>query len=251
MTDNQKIQKKGEPVAKVIARCGYCSKREADRLILEGRVKVNGININTPLVFITDQSIKIDNKLLNQKEKTKLWLFNKPAGYIVSNNDPQKRKSIYEILPQTLPRVVPVGRLDINTEGLLLLTNDGKLANFIAHPSNGWIRQYRVKVHGFLNDNVNFDKYAKKGVVIDGVKYAPFKITIEKTNNSTNFWLKIAITEGKNREVRNIMEYLDFKIQKLIRISFGPFQLGSMPTGAIKSVNEKALKSILGNKYIF
>lgn len=241
------MEVKGERVAKVIANCGYCSKREAERLIAEGAVKVNGEVITKPTVFITDQSIKIHNKLLNRDVKTKMWLFNKPKGYIVTNNDPQKRKTIYEILPKSLPRVITVGRLDMDTEGLLLLTNNGDLAKYIAHPSTAWSRQYRVKVHGFL-DKINFEKLEKKGIVIDGVKYAPVKISIEKESNTTNTWLKVTIKEGKNREVRKIMEYFNLKVMRLIRVSFGPFHLGKLPSGTVKPVSKQALKDAIGNK---
>ena len=244
MTD----EKKGIPVAKVIARCGYCSKREAERLIKEGAVKVNGVVIDSPVVFITDQSIKIHNKLLQKPENTKLWLFNKPRGYLVSNGDSKNRNTIYDILPKSLPRVVAVGRLDMNTEGLMLLTNDGKLANFISHPSNRWLRTYRVKVHGFWKD-IDFSKYEKKGITVNGMKYAPFKVKIEGNSESTNTWLKITVSEGRNREVRNIMEHFRLTVMRLIRISFGSFNLGSLPVGAVKQVPDKVLKSILGSKY--
>jgi 23S rRNA pseudouridine2605 synthase len=239
--------KKGEPIAKVIARRGYCSRREAERLIKDGDVKVNGTVINTPLVFITDESIKVKDKLLNPQEKTKLWLFNKPKGYLVSNSDLQNRKTIYDILPASIPRVVSVGRLDMNTEGLLLLTNDGKLANFIAHPSTAWKRVYRVKAHGFWKE-IDFLKYEKKGVIIDGIKYAPFKIEVEKSSDTTNVWLRVTVTEGKNREVRKIMDFLKLTVMKLIRISFGTFNLGNLPSGAVKPIPEKVLKSAIGNK---
>ena len=238
---------KGERIAKVIARHGYCSRREAERLILEGAVKVNGEIISSPAVLITDQSIKINNKLLNRKEETKMWLFHKPKGYIVTNKDPQGRKTIYDILPKNLPRVITVGRLDMDTEGLLLLTNNGELARYIELPSTGWSRQYRVKVHGDIN-KIDFETLAKKGVTINDIKYAPVKITIEKDNGTTNKWLKITINEGKNREIRNIMEYFNLRVVRLIRVSFGPFHMGSLPTGAIKPVTAKALRESIGNK---
>jgi 23S rRNA pseudouridine2605 synthase len=241
------MEKKGEPIAKVIARCGYCSRREAERLIKDGDVKVNGVIIDSPLVFITDESIKIKNKPLNSKQEAKLWLFNKPKGYLVSNDDPKKRKTIYELLPSNMPRVVSVGRLDMNTEGLLLLTNDGKLANFISHPSTAWKRVYRVKVHGFWNE-INFSKYEKGGIVIDGIKYAPFKVEIEKGSTSTNVWLKITITEGKNREIRKIMDYFRLTVMKLIRVSFGQFNLRNLPIGAIRQVPQNVLKKFFPHK---
>jgi 23S rRNA pseudouridine2605 synthase len=242
-------EKKGTPIAKEIARRGYCSRREAEKLITEGYVKVNGVVIESPLVFITDQSIKIKNVLLKPREKTKLWLFNKPRGYIVSTKDTKNFKTIYDILPSDMPRLVPVGRLDVNTEGLLLLTNDGKLANFIAHPSTAWKRVYRVKAHGFWR-NINFSKYEKHGLTIDGVKYAPFEISVERDSDSTNVWLRVTIREGKNREVRNIMEYFGLTVARLIRVSFGTFNLGNLPASGLKPIADKVLKMSLGNKFI-
>jgi 23S rRNA pseudouridine2605 synthase len=241
-------EKRGDPIAKVIARRGYCSRREAERLITEGKVKVNGATIDTPLTFITDESIKVNDKLLNPPEKTKVWLFNKPRGYIVSSNDPEKRKTIYSVLPSELSKAIPIGRLDVNTEGLMLLTNNGKLANFISHPTTAWKRVYKVKVHG-LWDKIDFSRYEKSGLKIDGIRYAPFKITVDRESETTNAWLKITITEGKNREVRKIMEHFRLTVMKLIRISFGTFNLGSLPTGAVKPAPDKVLKLALGNKF--
>ncbi len=241
------MDKKGERLAKVIARCGYCSRREAEKLILDGDVKVNGAIVTKLATNITDESIKIKNKLLDKNVKTKMWLFNKPKGYIVTNKDPQGRRTIYSILPKNLPRVITVGRLDMDTEGLLILTNNGELARYIELPSTGWSRQYKVKVHGSL-EKINFNTLAKKCIVIDGIKYAPIKITIEKNNNTTNTWLKVTITEGKNREVRKIMEHLNLRVVRLIRVSFGPFHLGNLQKGFVKAVSLKAIKSAIGNK---
>lgn len=240
---------KGQRVAKVIANSGYCSKRCAEKLIEEGRVKVNGKIIDTPIFFITDQSIKIDNKLLKKREKTKMWIFNKPKGYIVTNNDPQGRKNIYNLLPKNMPRVISVGRLDMDTEGLLLLTNNGDLSRYIEHPKTAWTRQYLVKVHGNIKKLVSsVDKIAKNGIIIDGMKYSPAKITIEKQSETTNNWLKISITEGKNREVRKIMNHFGLRVIKLKRTSFGPFHLGNLVVGAVKPVPDKVLKEAIGNK---
>ena len=239
---------KGERLAKVIARTGYCSRREAEQLIIDGDVKVNGEVCTNCATLITDESIKINNKLLNPKEKTKLWIFNKPKGYIVTRNDPQKRKNIFSILPTELKKTITVGRLDMDTEGLLLLTNNGELSRYIELPTTGWTRQYKVKVHGNLERiEKNFEKLAQRGITIDNVKYSPMKLSIISKGN-TNAWLKISITEGKNREVRNIMQYFGLQVMKLIRISYGPFNLGSIPTGCVKSVHNQALKDAIGNK---
>ncbi len=242
---------KGERIAKVIANSGYCSRRGAEKLILEGRVKVNGKTIDTPVVLITDQSIKIDNKLLPRRKKTKLWIFNKPKGYIVTNSDPKGRKNIYSLLPKNMPRVISIGRLDMDTEGLLLLTNNGDLSRYIEHPATAWTRQYLAKVHGNTGMLVsNIERVGKNGLVVNGIKYAPVKITIEKQSESTNTWFRVTITEGKNKEVRNIMDYFGLKVVKLKRISFGPFQLGRLEVGKVKLVPDKVLKEAIGNKLV-
>lgn len=243
------MDKKGNRIAKVIANSGYCSRRDAEKLIADGAVKVNGKTIDSPAILITDQSIKINNKLLERREKTKLWIFNKPKGFIVTNRDPKNRQTIYDLLPKNMPRVITVGRLDMDTEGLLLLTNNGDLARYIEHPNTAWSRQYRVKVHGSIDKlEKNINILMKKGITVDGIKYAPIKISIEKKSETTNTWLKITITEGKNREVRKIMEYFGLRVVKLIRVSFGPFHLGNMLTMAIKSIPNKSIKAAVGNK---
>lgn len=239
---------KGERIAKVIARTGYCSRREAEKLILDGDVKVNGEVCKNCATLITDESIKINNKLLNPKEKTKLFIFNKPKGYIVTRNDPQERKNIFSILPQELKKSITVGRLDMDTEGLLLLTNNGELSRYIELPTTAWTRQYKVKVHGNLERiEKNFEKLAKRGITINNVRYAPMKLSVISRGN-TNAWLKISITEGKNREVRNIMQYFGLQVMKLIRTNYGPFSLGTLPVGSVKAVHNQALKDAIGNK---
>jgi len=237
---------KGERIAKVIARSGYCSRREAERLIMAGEVKVNGKVIDSPALNITDQTIKINNKLLQTKEPTRLWVFHKPKGTIVSHDDPSKRLSVFELLPPTMPRVIAVGRLDINTEGLLLLTNNGDLSKYISHPSTEWTRRYRVRVYGKIN-KARFDSLAKKGAIIDGIKYAPIKIEIDKERDF-NSWLNISIIEGKNREIKKVMEFLGLQVNRLIRVSFGPFHLGSLRAKGLREVPMKTLKELVGNK---
>jgi 23S rRNA pseudouridine2605 synthase len=241
------MKRKGERIAKVIASCGYCSRREAERLVCGGDVKVNGVVVTNPATLIVDQSVKIRNKLISEKKAARLWLFNKPKGYIVTNSDPEQRKTIYNILPKDLPRVIAVGRLDINTEGLLLLTNNGELARYIALPSTGWSRQYRAKVHGSLK-GVDFETLGRKGIVIDGMRYTPMRVSVERESETTNTWLKVTITEGKNREIRKIMEHFNLDVVRLIRVSFGPFHLGKMASGAVKGVSAKVLRDAIGNK---
>ncbi|MFT5703535.1 MAG: 23S rRNA pseudouridine2605 synthase, partial [Rickettsiales bacterium] len=229
---------KGQRVCKIIARSGFCSRREAEVLIADGRVKVNGVVIDTPATLITDHSIKIDDKLINEKAPAKIWIFHKPRGLITSNSDPKARKNIFEALPKSLPRVVTIGRLDINTEGLLLLTNDGGVARHIELPSSGWTRIYRARVYGIIN--MERLKKLQKGIIIDGVKYAGIKIEMEQERDF-NSWLKISLTEGKNREIKKVLEYFGLKVSRLIRISFGPFHLGNLPVGSVKDVHRATL----------
>ena len=236
----------GERIAKVIARCGHCSRREAERLIADGCVKVNGQVITSPAINITDQSIKINNKLLNTKEKTRVWLFNKPKGSVVSTTTDKKVPTVFDLLPKNMPRVIAVGRLDINTEGLLIFTNNGELSSYISSPKTAWTRHYRVRVHGKLNKK-RFEALEKNGPVIDGIKYKPVKIVVEKEGESTNSWLKVSINEGKNREVKNIMKDLGLEVTRLIRVGFGPFHLGNLGTGMLKEVPMKNLKELIGN----
>jgi 23S rRNA pseudouridine2605 synthase len=248
----ENTKKNGERIAKVIANSGYCSRRDAEKLIEDGLVKVNGVIINTPAFMITDEAIKIRNKLLPRGERMKMWIFYKPRGFMVTNRDPQGRKTIYDILPPGLPRVIAVGRLDMDTEGLLLLTNNGSIARYIEHPANGWTRQYRVKVHGPLNKlRANLESLARDGIAIDGMRYLPLKISIEKESDTTNTWLLISLKEGKNREVRNIMERFGLVVTRLIRTSFGPFHVGNMAAGEIKPVARKAMEGALGDRVKF
>ena len=243
--ENQQV-KKGQRFAKIIANSGYCSRRDAERLIEDGLVKVNGQVIDNPATLITDQSIKINNKLINPKQNPKIWIFHKPKNTIVSNNDPQNRKTIFEILPENLPRVITIGRLDINTEGLLLLTNNGDISRHIELPKTARSRVYRVRVFG----KINMDELQKleKGIRIDGIKYGSIKIELEK-EGSFNSWLKVTLKEGKNREIKKVLEHFGLQVNRLIRISFGPFHLGNLAVGQIKTVDNKVLKSFLGELF--
>ena len=236
-----------ERIAKYLARCGVASRREAEKLIAQGRITINGQEITSPAYLINgDENILFDGEKINKKEKTRLWLYHKPAGLIVSHKDEKNRNTIFNNLPATLPRVISVGRLDLNSEGLLLLTNDGELSRALELPSNGWSRRYRVKVHGHLN--LTRLEELEKGTTIDGITYQPCKITID-SKQATNAWLTISLTEGKNREIRKLMSSIDLEVARLIRISYGPFQLGSLKEGEVKEIPGKVLKEQLGKSF--
>ncbi|WP_395661308.1 pseudouridine synthase [Aestuariivirga sp.] len=237
----------GERIAKVIARAGLCSRRDAERLVGEGRVKLNGKVLTTAATNVTAKDVVlVDNLPLPQKEETRLWRYHKPAGLVVSNRDPEGRPTVFQKLREQLPRVLSIGRLDINTEGLLLLTNDGELARFLELPATGWIRRYRVRAFGHVEEAALAK--LEKGVEIDGVRYGPVEAKIERVQGD-NSWLTIAIREGKNREVKRICEHLGLQVNRLIRTGFGPFQLAELPRGGIEEVPTRAMKSSIGEKF--
>ena len=235
---------KGERIAKVVARAGVCSRREAERYIEQGRIAVNGQVLTSPAVTVlpTDK-ITVDQKPLPEKEKTRVWRYHKPAGLITSHKDPQGRPTVFDSLPETLPRVISIGRLDFNSEGLLLLTNDGELARRIELPSTGWVRRYRVRIHGEMTPDI-MEKLAQ-GICIDGIRYAGVQVVVDKKQGS-NTWLTVSLKEGKNREIRKLMEFFDLQVTRLIRIAYGPFQLGTLPEGGIDEVKTKVLIEQLG-----
>lgn len=237
----------GERIAKVIARAGVCSRRDAERLVTEGRVKVNGQILGTAATNVTRRDVVlVDGQPLPQQDETRLWRYHKPAGLVVSHRDPQGRPTVFEKLREQLPRVVSIGRLDINTEGLLLLTNDGGLARFLELPASGWIRHYRVRAFGQVSDQQL--AAIAKGVEIDGVRYGPIEAKIERVQGG-NCWLTIAIREGKNREVKRICEHLGLQVNRLIRTGFGPFQLGDLARGGIEEVPPRVMKSNIGPSF--
>lgn len=236
-----------ERIAKYLSRSGVCSRREAERLIAQHRVTVNGETVETPAFNIEGtENIRLDGEKIAVPEITRLWLYHKPVGLVTSHKDTQGRPTVFDNLPDGLPRVISVGRLDLNSEGLLLLTNNGDLSRALELPQNGWSRRYRVRVHGFLNK----DKLAEleKGAVVDGVHYGSVKVTIDSEQGS-NAWLTITLNEGKNREIRKLMKSVGLEVARLLRLSYGPFQLGSLKKGEVREVPQKVLREQLGGKF--
>src|SRR5262245_39851967 len=237
-----------ERIAKAIARAGLCSRREAETWIAAGRVAVNGEVIASPARNVTAlDRVTVDGQPLPRRERTRLFLYHKPRGLLTSHADPGGRPTIFTALPKGLPRLISVGRLDINTEGLLLLTNDGALARVLELPATGWLRRYRVRAHG----RVGQDQLERltAGITVDGVHYGPIEATLDRAQGS-NVWLTFAIREGKNREVRNVLGHLGLAVNRLIRVSFGPFQLGELPVGAITEIKTRTLREQLGERVI-
>jgi 23S rRNA pseudouridine2605 synthase len=231
-------------IAKVMARAGLCSRRDAEDWIAAGRVAVNGQTIASPAVNVTARDrVTIDGKPMPQRERTRLFLYNKPVGLVTTNADPQGRSTVFDALPAGLPRLMSVGRLDIGTEGLLLLTNDGGLARVLELPDTQWLRRYRVRAHGRISQ-AELDRL-RDGISIDGVSYGPIEATLER-EQGTNMWLGFAIREGKNREVRNVLGHLGLQVNRLIRVAFGPFELGELREGTVVEVETSALRAALG-----
>lgn len=230
----------GERIAKRIARAGHCSRRDAERLIGERRVSVNGKILETPACVVGPaDTIAIDGKPLAAAEAPRLFLYHKPAGLVTTARDEKGRKTVFDNLPKGLPRVVSVGRLDLNSEGLLLLTNDGGLARHLELPANGWKRRYRVRAFG-QPDPAALARL-KNGLTVEGIKYGPIEAVLEKQQGA-NCWLLVTLREGKNREVRKVFESLGLQVNRLIRLSYGPFQLGRLPEGAAEEVTGKVMR---------
>ena len=234
---------KPERIAKVLARAGLCSRREAERWIADGRVMVDGTTLTTPAFTVTaDNQIRVDGEALPEAGPPRLWRYHKPAGLVTSHKDPQGRPTVFQRLPDTLPRVVSVGRLDINSEGLLLLTNDGGLARTMELPETGWTRRYRVRVYGTVDEKKL--KSLEKGVTVSGVKYGPIKAELDKQQKS-NAWVTVSLEEGRNREIRKVMEHLGLSVNRLIRVAYGPFQLGNMTRGQTAEITGKVFREQL------
>jgi 23S rRNA pseudouridine2605 synthase len=234
---------KGERLAKRMAGAGLCSRREAEKWIADGRVTVSGKVITTPAFNVNESDvITVDGNPLQEKTTAQLWLYHKPAGLVTTHKDPQGRPTVFSALPKELGRVISVGRLDLNSEGLLLLTNDGALARKLELPSTGWIRRYRVRVYGMVTPAML--EQMKNGVTVEGVRYGSVEATVD-SEKGDNSWVTVSLTEGKNREIRKIFEHFGCKVNRLIRLSYGPFQLGNLARGEVKEVSNKVLKSFV------
>ncbi|HXP31647.1 MAG TPA: pseudouridine synthase [Stellaceae bacterium] len=239
---------KGERIAKVLARAGLCSRREAERWIAEGRVALGGAVLKSPAVTVDSTSdIRIDGKPIPAPEPARLWRYHKPAGLVTTHRDEKGRPTVFARLPADLPRLISVGRLDLASEGLLLLTNDGGLARELELPARGWLRRYRVRVHG-TPDPAQLAAL-EQGITIAGVAYGPIEARLERQQGS-NAWLVVSLAEGRNREIRRVMEHLGLPVTRLIRIAYGPFQLGHLPRGEVAEVTRRVLRDQLGSGHL-
>lgn len=240
--------KESERIAKVIARAGLCSRRDAERWIAGGRVSVNGRILSSPAFTVgPGDEIVVDGKPLPLSEATRLFLYHKPAGLVTTARDEKGRPTVFDHLPPSLPRVVSVGRLDLNSEGLLVLTNDGGLARYLELPANAWKRRYRVRVHG----TVSAAKLAKlaQGITVDGMNYGPIHAEMERAQSGANVWLVVMLKEGKNREIRKVMAHLGLQVNRLIRTSYGPFDLGDLQPGGVREVSREIVSAKLAGYF--
>jgi len=239
---------KPERISKIMARAGVASRRDVERMIMEGRVSLNGVKLDTPVVNATlSDKIEVDGMPIRGAERTRLWLYHKPAGLVTTNSDPEGRPTVFDNLPSELPRVLSIGRLDINTEGLLLLTNDGGLSRVLELPTTGWLRRYRVRAHGEV-DQAALDKL-KEGIAVDGVLYGAIDATLDREQGH-NVWITMGLREGKNREIKNVLGALGLEVNRLIRVSYGPFQLGDLAEGKVLEVRGRMLRDQLGPRLI-
>lgn len=234
---------RGERIAKWLARAGVASRRDVEKLIAEGRVKLNNAVLAHPASFVAPGDIvRVDGVPVDAPERTRMWRYHKPAGLVTTHRDPQGRPTVFDKLRETLPRVISVGRLDLNSEGLLLLTNDGALARQLELPATGWLRRYRVRVHGHP-DPAALATLAK-GLTIDGTRYGAIEAGLD-SRKGDNAWLTVSLREGRNREVRRVMAHLGLTVSRLIRIAYGPFQLGTLPRGGVEEVPARVLRDQL------
>jgi 23S rRNA pseudouridine2605 synthase len=237
-----------ERIAKFLARAGVASRRESERLIEAGRVVLNGAIVAHPATLVgTDDMLAVDGKAIALPEQTRIWRYHKPAGLVTTARDPQGRPTVFAALPRILPRLISVGRLDINTEGLLLLTNDGELARYLEHPAQGISRTYRIRAHGDV-DETAIGKLAK-GVTVDGVRYRPVQTSLDSRQGS-NCWLTMTLREGKNREIKKLLEQVGLRVTRLIRTGYGPFQLGRLRQGAVEEIPRRMLPNLLPGYFV-
>lgn len=235
---------KGDRIAKVLARAGLASRRGAEEIILAGRVAVNGKTIDSPALNVTSEDrITVDGAPLAAPEAERLWLYHKPPGLVTTTRDEQGRPTIFDALPGDMPRVMSVGRLDLNSEGLLLLTNDGGIKRKLELPSTGWMRRYRVRVKGTPTEAIL--EPLRAGITLEGERFQPMQITLDRQQGA-NAWLTVGLREGKNREIRRAMEHVGLLVNRLIRVSYGPFQLGDLKPGAVEEVRARVLRDQLG-----
>lgn len=234
----------GDRIAKILSRAGIASRREAERMIEAGRVSVNGKRIDSPALNVTaSDRITVDGKALAPPEEPRVWIYHKPAGLVTTTRDEKGRPTVFEALPPELPRVMSVGRLDLNSEGLLLLTNDGALKRQMELPSTGWLRRYRVRIHGTPTE-ASLEPL-RSGITIGGERFQPMQVTLDR-QQGRNAWVTIGLREGKNREIRRAMEAIDLQVNRLIRISYGPFQLGNLAEGAVEELRPRVIRDQLG-----
>ncbi|HEV7265915.1 MAG TPA: pseudouridine synthase [Falsiroseomonas sp.] len=235
---------RGERIAKWLARAGIASRRDAEKMIAEGKVKLNGKKVEGPATFVAaGDRVSVDGKVVASPERTRLFRYHKPEGLVTTHRDPEGRPTVFDKLPAALPRVVSIGRLDIASEGLLLLTNDGELARRLELPSNGWLRRYRVRVFGAVDER-GLARLAR-GITIEGVSYGPIEAGLD-SRQGANAWLTVSLKEGKNREVRRVMAHLGLQVTRLIRVAYGPFQLGALPRGGVEEVHPRIMREQLG-----
>jgi 23S rRNA pseudouridine2605 synthase len=244
MTDDAAPEvERGERIAKWLARAGIASRRDAEAMLGAGRIKLNNTAVTHPATFVVPGDIvRVDGKVVEPPGRTRLWRYHKPDGLMTTHRDPEGRPTVFERLPPGLPRVVSIGRLDLNSEGLLLLTNDGGLARRLELPATGWLRRYRVRVHGAV-DPADLTALAK-GVTVEGIKYGPIEAGLD-SRKGENAWVSVGLREGRNREVRRVMAHLGLQVSRLIRIAYGPFQLGLLPRGEIEEVPTRVLRDQL------